>query len=367
MPDRIETAPLWSRRPSPAAGSLSKSPPGLSGSAGITSWNKPARPFARRRPGHHPGAGQISSADIKTKPHPGIPHRDAGPVHGPDERGGGPVGHHRKTSLKTVHARQRAAAMGADIKLSGNTAIISGVPYLSARGHGHRSAGQRLADPGRAGRAGPDELSRVYHIDRGYEHIEQKLSGLGSAHPAHQGVEPDGRFRTIRCGILPPAYRPALGRRAAFHFLAGTAASFPRLRVPWRSPRGRPKWPIHRAASRRRPGGHHGDVIGMTAAHPGRKGLHAVHRPAHTIFWAGPGGPDRSRAGPVSCATAAASPTASANWWMKTIRSWPGPTPIWSRPNSSPNPAEAGGEAGDLNISAGLCKNDCWDEEKHYS
>jgi len=40
---------------------------------------------------------------------------------------------------------------------------------------------QRFAGPGRAGRAGAKTIiDRVYHIDRGYERIEEKLSAVGA-------------------------------------------------------------------------------------------------------------------------------------------------------------------------------------------
>ena len=71
--------------------------------------------------------------------------------------------------------------MGADIILEGSTAIIRGVKQLSGA--------QVMASDLRASAAlvlaglvaeGQTEISRVYHLDRGYEHIEQKLSGVGA-------------------------------------------------------------------------------------------------------------------------------------------------------------------------------------------
>jgi UDP-N-acetylglucosamine 1-carboxyvinyltransferase len=71
--------------------------------------------------------------------------------------------------------------MGADIKIEGNSAVVKGVPKLSGapvmaselRG----GAGLVLA-----GLAAENQtvISRVYHIDRGYENMEKKLAGVGA-------------------------------------------------------------------------------------------------------------------------------------------------------------------------------------------
>jgi UDP-N-acetylglucosamine 1-carboxyvinyltransferase len=71
--------------------------------------------------------------------------------------------------------------MGADIRTEGHHAVIRGVPRLSA-------APVRALDI-RAGAAmviaalcadGVTEIADVYHLDRGYESLEEKLSGLGA-------------------------------------------------------------------------------------------------------------------------------------------------------------------------------------------
>ena len=71
--------------------------------------------------------------------------------------------------------------MGADIKLEGPTAIIKGVKNLSGAAvmasDLRASAALILAGLVAKGRT---EISRVYHLDRGYERIEKKLSKLGA-------------------------------------------------------------------------------------------------------------------------------------------------------------------------------------------
>ncbi|MBF0123947.1 MAG: UDP-N-acetylglucosamine 1-carboxyvinyltransferase [Magnetococcales bacterium] len=71
--------------------------------------------------------------------------------------------------------------LGADISLQGNTALIRGVPHL----HGAPVMATDLrasASLVLAGLAAEGEtlISRVYHIDRGYERIEEKLMALGA-------------------------------------------------------------------------------------------------------------------------------------------------------------------------------------------
>jgi UDP-N-acetylglucosamine 1-carboxyvinyltransferase len=71
--------------------------------------------------------------------------------------------------------------LGADIKIEGNTAIIKGVPRLTAapvmatdlRASASLVLAGLVAD-------GETRVERIYHIDRGYEVIEEKLSGLGA-------------------------------------------------------------------------------------------------------------------------------------------------------------------------------------------
>jgi len=71
--------------------------------------------------------------------------------------------------------------MGADIKIEGNTAIVHGVPYISGAPlmATDLRASASLIIAGLSAK-GKTTLSRVYHIDRGYEDIEKKLSALGA-------------------------------------------------------------------------------------------------------------------------------------------------------------------------------------------
>ena len=71
--------------------------------------------------------------------------------------------------------------MGANIGIDGNTAIITGVQKLNSA--------QVMATDLRASAAlilagliadGETIIDRIYHLDRGYESIEEKLSNIGA-------------------------------------------------------------------------------------------------------------------------------------------------------------------------------------------
>jgi UDP-N-acetylglucosamine 1-carboxyvinyltransferase len=82
--------------------------------------------------------------------------------------------------------------LGADIRIEGNTAIISGVPKLTAapvmatdlRASASLVLAGLIAD-------GQTEVDRIYHVDRGYECIEEKLEQLGAQIKRVSGRRPD--------------------------------------------------------------------------------------------------------------------------------------------------------------------------------
>ena len=71
--------------------------------------------------------------------------------------------------------------MGADIKLEGNTAICTGVEKLTAAPvmATDLRASASLVLAGLVAE-GVTEVNRIYHIDRGYQNIEDKFAGLGA-------------------------------------------------------------------------------------------------------------------------------------------------------------------------------------------
>lgn len=71
--------------------------------------------------------------------------------------------------------------MGADIQVDDGTAVINGVEHLSGAPvmASDLRASAALVLSGLTAQ-GNTEISRVYHIDRGYEHIDDKLAALGA-------------------------------------------------------------------------------------------------------------------------------------------------------------------------------------------
>ncbi len=71
--------------------------------------------------------------------------------------------------------------LGADIKIDGNTAVVQGAEKLEGATvmatDLRASAGLVIA--GLVAR-GETLIDRIYHLDRGYEHLDQKLSALGA-------------------------------------------------------------------------------------------------------------------------------------------------------------------------------------------
>lgn len=76
---------------------------------------------------------------------------------------------------------QELKRMNADITVEGNTAIVHGIPRLDGAGvmATDLRASASLVIAGLIAR-GETVIDRIYHLDRGYERIEQKLSQLGA-------------------------------------------------------------------------------------------------------------------------------------------------------------------------------------------
>lgn len=127
------------------------------------------------------GNGPLRSVDVKTLPYPGFPTDLQAQIIALMTRGNGiSVVTETVFENRFMHV-QELLRMGADITIEGNSALVKGVPGL--RGAPvmatdlRASASLVLAGLVAEGRT---ELSRVYHIDRGYEKIEGKLSLLGA-------------------------------------------------------------------------------------------------------------------------------------------------------------------------------------------
>ncbi|MFW6149587.1 MAG: UDP-N-acetylglucosamine 1-carboxyvinyltransferase [Atribacterota bacterium] len=123
----------------------------------------------------------IKSVDIKTMPFPGFPTDMQAQFMALMTIANG-------TSIITENVFENRFAhagdlrrMGADIKIEGRNSIIKGVKKLSAapvmasdlRGGAALVLGALAAE-------GTTEISRIYHIDRGYVKLEEKLRSLGA-------------------------------------------------------------------------------------------------------------------------------------------------------------------------------------------
>ena len=127
------------------------------------------------------GPKKIHSVDIKTLPYPGFPTDLQAQMMAYMSVGSGlSVISETIFENRFMHVSE-LMRMGADINIQGGSAIVRGVPAL-------RGA-QTMATDLRASASlllaalvakGTTEISRVYHIDRGYQEIEKKFSALGA-------------------------------------------------------------------------------------------------------------------------------------------------------------------------------------------
>jgi UDP-N-acetylglucosamine 1-carboxyvinyltransferase len=127
------------------------------------------------------GEGRPSNVDVITWPYPGFPTDLQAQMMALLT-----IGQGRSLITETVfenrfmHA-QELARLGADIHIRGNTAAVNGAAFLSGAPvmATDLRASVSLILAGLAAQ-GKTEISRVYHLDRGYEQIEHKLSQLGA-------------------------------------------------------------------------------------------------------------------------------------------------------------------------------------------
>ena len=126
-------------------------------------------------------AEQLRAADISTEEYPGFPtDMQAQYMALATQAEGVSVVRENIFENRFMHV-QELVRMGANIKVDGNTAAVRGPAKLSAaavmcsdlRASASLVLAALVAD-------GESILDRVYHMDRGYEHIEEKLLGVGA-------------------------------------------------------------------------------------------------------------------------------------------------------------------------------------------
>jgi UDP-N-acetylglucosamine 1-carboxyvinyltransferase len=126
--------------------------------------------------------GALSPFSLRTAPYPGFPTDMQAQMMAVATRAAG-------TTLVTetifenrmMHV-QELVRLGADIGVEGNTAVVRGVPKLTGANvmATDLRASACLVIAGLMAE-GTTTVDRIYHLDRGYERIEEKLSMLGAA------------------------------------------------------------------------------------------------------------------------------------------------------------------------------------------
>jgi len=131
-----------------------------------------------------PASGVLKSVDITTMPYPGYPtDLQAQFMALMSLAAGVSVIHETIFENRFMHVAE-LQRLGADIKIDGHTAMVKG------RAHEGLSGARVMATDLRASSSlviaglaasGRTEISRIYHLERGYEKLVEKLAGLGGS------------------------------------------------------------------------------------------------------------------------------------------------------------------------------------------
>jgi UDP-N-acetylglucosamine 1-carboxyvinyltransferase len=127
------------------------------------------------------GSDGIKSVDINTLPYPGFPtDMQAQMMTLMSIADGLSVITENIFPQRFMHAGE-LRRMGADIRLVGNSAVVRGIPNLNAAPTmaSDLRASASLILAGLAAH-GKTKISRVYHLDRGYERLDKKLESTGA-------------------------------------------------------------------------------------------------------------------------------------------------------------------------------------------
>jgi UDP-N-acetylglucosamine 1-carboxyvinyltransferase len=126
--------------------------------------------------------GRVNAVDVETAPHPGFPTDMQAQVMALLSLARG-TSRIRETIFENrfMHAAE-LLRLGAQIAIDGNVATVTGQPHLSGATvmatDLRASASLVLAGLAAEGRT---EVLRLYHLDRGYERLVEKLSSVGAA------------------------------------------------------------------------------------------------------------------------------------------------------------------------------------------
>ncbi|MES2547952.1 MAG: UDP-N-acetylglucosamine 1-carboxyvinyltransferase [Pseudomonadota bacterium] len=125
--------------------------------------------------------GNLKAVNIRTAPHPAFPTDMQAQFMALNSIASG-VAKVTETIFENrfMHV-QEMQRLGADISIDGNTALVKGVEYLDGAivMATDLRASASLVLAGLVAR-GETVIERIYHLDRGYEYLEEKLTKLGA-------------------------------------------------------------------------------------------------------------------------------------------------------------------------------------------
>lgn len=125
--------------------------------------------------------GKLTAVNIRTAPHPAFPTDMQAQFMALNTVASG-VAKVTETIFENrfMHV-QEMQRLGADISIDGNTALVQGVEYLDGATvmATDLRASASLVLAGLVAR-GETVIERIYHLDRGYEHLEAKFNALGA-------------------------------------------------------------------------------------------------------------------------------------------------------------------------------------------
>jgi UDP-N-acetylglucosamine 1-carboxyvinyltransferase len=125
--------------------------------------------------------GRLDAVDVTTMPHPGFPTDLQAQFMALMTRASGTSTFRETVFENRLQHIQELTRMGARIHIQGNQAtvygpaVLSGAPVMAT----DLRASMCLVLAGLAAR-GTTRITRVYHLDRGYERVEEKLGRLGA-------------------------------------------------------------------------------------------------------------------------------------------------------------------------------------------
>lgn len=125
--------------------------------------------------------GKLKSVNVRTAPHPAFPTDMQAQFMAMNTIAEGAASVTETIFENRFMHVQEMRRLGANIEVEGNTALVRGMPYLDGATvmATDLRASASLVLAGLVAR-GETIIERIYHIDRGYERIEEKLTQLGA-------------------------------------------------------------------------------------------------------------------------------------------------------------------------------------------